>query len=883
MRHRVGTAALVIVIGLLASAGIARPTADTLPSPEAFFGFRPGTDRELIDYAQLIDYLETVAEASPRLEMREIGTSELGRQLYVAFLSSDANIARLEALRELNRRLALEPDIPEAERAELIREGRVFVLATLSMHSGEVAPAQSLPIFVHEVASSVEPEILDRLDEVVMMFVPTHNPDGMDMMVEHYRKYLGTDYEGSSLPGVYNRYVGHDNNRDFVNLTQAESRAVSRLFSTDWYPQVHVDKHQMGGTGPRYFVPNVHDPIAEVIDEGLWTWAGVFGSNLANDMGRDGLRGIATNWLFDFYWPGPTETALWKNIISFLTEAASARLASPVFVEKSELRVSGKGLSEYKKSINMPDPWPGGWWRLGDIVAYELSSMRSIFATAARHRAEILRFRNDLCRSEVEKGRTQPPYYFVLPLSQSDPGALPALVDLLVEHGVEVRRLSAAAEAGGRLFEAGDIVVPMSQPYRPFIKEVMERQSYPVRHYTPDGEIIKPYDVATWSLPLNRGLSCFEIDHRSAALEESLEPVQAGELSTPELASSEGLWGVLLPVEDNRSFGAAFAALGDGLTVERLTEAGRTGARELEAGSFMIHGSRTRIARVIEASEAGAIPLESRPELATRKLEMPRIGLVETYLHDMDAGWTRFLFDSFSVPYIVVRPGEFEGTDLAAAFDVLVFPNASKEMLTEARRSYRGRYRPTYLPPEYRGTISKKGLGRITDFVEAGGIVVSWRRSTELFLDGLEASASGGGGEKVELPVRDLGERLSAKGLYVPGSMLQARFIADHPLTRGLPPELAVFSTGKPVLSTSIPIFDMDRRVIATYAEEDQLLSGYAEHEELLAGRPALVWLRKGRGQLVLFGFGPQFRASTSATFKLIFNALLLPEVEDHR
>jgi hypothetical protein len=200
----------------------------------------------------------------------------------------------------------------------------------------------------------------------------------MDMVVEHYRSSLGTAFEGGPLPGVYNRYTGHDNNRDFVNLTQSESRAVSRLYSRDWYPQVLVDKHQMGGTGPRYYVPNVHDPIAENIDEGLWTWAGVFGSNLANDMAGDGLRGVATHWLFDNYWPGSTETALWKNVISFLTEAASCRVATPIFIEPTELDASGKGLSEYKKSINMPDPWPGGWWRLSDIVSYELATMGSI-------------------------------------------------------------------------------------------------------------------------------------------------------------------------------------------------------------------------------------------------------------------------------------------------------------------------------------------------------------------------------------------------------------------------------------------------------------------------------------------------------------------------
>jgi len=187
----------------------------------------------------------------------------------------------------------------------------------------------------------------------------------------------------------------------------------------------------MGSTGPRYFVPPNHDPIAQVIDEGLWNWSAVFGAALARDMTADGLQGVASHWVFDDYWPGSTETSHWKNIISFLTEAASCKTATPVFIEPTELRVSGKGLSEYKKGVNMLDPWPGGTWSLGDIVEYELSSMASILATAAANRDKILTFRNDLCRKEVEKGRTEPPYYFALPKAQSDPGELAALVELL--------------------------------------------------------------------------------------------------------------------------------------------------------------------------------------------------------------------------------------------------------------------------------------------------------------------------------------------------------------------------------------------------------------------------------------------------------------------
>ncbi|MBD3854381.1 MAG: hypothetical protein IFJ96_06325, partial [Acidobacteria bacterium] len=265
---------------LVPSAILAQSKAE-IPTPESVLGFVPGTDRELMDYEQLVGYMQKLAAASSSVEMLEFGTTPLGRAMYVAFISSSENLERLDELRKINHRLALDPAIPAEDLAEMIARGKVFVMETLSMHSGEVAPSQSLPLFAYRMATTEDPEIVTQLDDVVLMMVLCHNPDGMDMVVGHYREHLGTKYEGSSLPRVYHKYVGHDNNRDFVSLTQADTRAISALYSTEWYPQVMVEKHQMGSTGPRYFVPPNHDPIAQNVDESLWNWKAVFGSNLS--------------------------------------------------------------------------------------------------------------------------------------------------------------------------------------------------------------------------------------------------------------------------------------------------------------------------------------------------------------------------------------------------------------------------------------------------------------------------------------------------------------------------------------------------------------------------------------------------------------------------
>jgi hypothetical protein len=853
--------------------------ANEIQSPEDFFGFIPGTERQLMDYSQLVAYLEGLAAASDRIEMREAGTSPLGRTMYVAFISSPENLARLDELREINRRLALDSTIPSAEREELVSSGRVFVMETLSMHSGEVGPSQSLPIFAHRMATTDDPGVLDQLDDVVLMMVPCHNPDGMDMVVEHYRKYVGTKYEGSRLPQVYHKYVGHDNNRDFVTLTQDDTRVIAALYSTEWYPQVLVEKHQMGSTGPRYYVPPNHDPIAQNVDKGLWTWSAVFGSNLSHDMAADGLQGVASHWLFDDYWPGSTETSLYKGVISFLTEAASCRTATSIFVEPTELSVRGKGLAEYKKGVNLPDPWAGGRWGLDDIIAFELSSMHSILATASRHRAQILEFRNDLTKKEIAKGLSQAPYYFVLPKKQKDPGELAALVRLLERHGVDVDKLTGEAVVGDFHFAAGDIVVRLSQPYRAFVKEVLENQRYPERHYTPGGELIRPYDITSWSLPLHMGVRAIQIETRSEDLEALLEPVTGEDLSI-EIVLPDKVWAIAYPSTSNQSYKAVFAALKAGHEVGRFTGPFGPEGDELPAGSFLIlagSASKDQLARIVDQVSIEPRIFESEITVAFMPVRLPRVALVETHFHDMDAGWTRYLFDTYGIPYRVLHPEDFGGADLKGDFDFIVFPDASKDVLTKGKYKRFDRYVTNDYPPQFRKPISKKGRTNLTEFITSGGVVVSWGNSTGLFTEGLPLPKDGEESETLELPVRDASENL--KGVSVPGAFLAVDFRKDHFLTWGMPEEGGAFSRGTPVFATSIPVLDTDRRVIGIYPERDLLLSGYVEGEKELQNRPSMVWVRAGKGQLVLFGFRPQFRGATPATFKLVFNSLLLPSL----
>ena len=854
--------------------------AQDIPKPADYFGFEPGADRMLFNYEPLIQYLQELENNSDRIYLEEIGTSPMGKPMYIAFISSPENISRLEELKDINRELALNADLSDEEQQGLVEKGRVFFLATLSMHSTEVGPSQSAPLIAYDLVTTDDPDKLIWLDKVVYMMNPCHNPDGMDMIVDHYNKYKDTKYEGSSLPRVYHKYVGHDNNRDFVALTQDDTKAIAAVYNTEWYPHVMVEKHQMGSRGVRYFVPPPHDPIAENIDAGIWNWIGIFGSNMIKDMTKDSLAGVAQHYLFDEYWPGSTETCLWKNVIGFLTEAASVQTAKPIYIEPNELAVWGKGLSEYEKGINMPLPWKGGWWQLSDIIQYEIVTTMSIIKTAAVHDKDILKFRNDLARIEVLKGQTEAPYYYIMPREQHDISELVHIVNLLKEHGIRVYELRAPFKAENINFEAGDIIIPMSQAFRPFIKEVMEDQKFPLRHYTPGGEIIRPYDITSWSLPRHNGVTSYEINTKPGQTP-SIQEIN-GIFSIKE-EIPEGISFMVFPSTWNESYKAAFMANAAGIKVERVNKQIKLEDKHIPAGSFIIYPSgkdNETLNNILDKLSISPWVFEEEIALATIQMEIPKIALVETNTHDMDAGWTRFLFDSYKIPFTVLNPCDFEDTDLSKEFDVIVFPNTRKSILKEGKyQSSSGEYYPSSYPPEFVKGMGKKGFEKLMLFIDDGGIIVSWGRSTELFIGTLTINRGDDDKEEFALPIRDASK--SVTDLYCPGSWLAIDVKQKHPLTWGMSAKSGAFSRGKPFFLTSVPQFDTDRRVIAKYADDDVLLSGYIEKVKKLENKTVMAWLRKGKGQFVLFGFNPQFRASTAASYKLLFNSLLLPKLTE--
>ncbi len=333
----------------------------------------------------------------------------------------------------------------------------------------------------------------------------------------------------------------------------------------------------------------------------------------------------------------------------------------------------------------------------GDIVKLEIGSTLSVIRTSSLHRQEILKFRNDICRREVERGQNEAPYYYVVPAAQADQSELVRFVNLMREHGVKGYRLTADYALDGINLKAGDFVYPLAQPFRAFVKEVMEKQEFPVRHYSPGGAIIRPYDVTSWSLPLHRGLTSYEISQRDPAFENKIK------LYDQDYAPVQGSYRLpaLFPATSNGSFMAAFMAAGRGMKVERLDNETVIDGKTFGKGSFVIsEGEQSALDAIAREACTEPVYAGRAGSLPASEIKIPRIALVETYFSDMDAGWTRYLFDTYHIPYTILHPDEFEGAGIEDKYDIIIFPGTQKNLLITGKPgtdggAYMSNYHPT--------------------------------------------------------------------------------------------------------------------------------------------------------------------------------------------
>ncbi|MDH5744138.1 MAG: M14 family zinc carboxypeptidase, partial [Candidatus Aminicenantes bacterium] len=338
-------------------------------SPEEFFGFQLGSDRRIARWDKIVDYFKLLQEESSKIKVIDMGPSTMGNPFLVIIISSLENLANLDHLQEVNAKISDPRGIAEAEIKELVKEGKAVICQSMSLHATEIGGTQMAPELTYDLLSREDEETQRILDNVLFFLIPSFNPDGQIMVTDWYNKTLGTEYEGASLPWLYHKYVGHDNNRDGDFLNMIESVYAAKIMYRDWIPQAYIDHHHMGSYGARFYIPPYCEPIRPYADPLIWREHSWYGAHIAYKLEENGKAGILNaaqypGWgHFGWHWITP-----FHNIAGMLTESASAQLATPIYIHPEQLRGDSRQFPEYEAQTTFPNPWPGGWWRLRDIV-----------------------------------------------------------------------------------------------------------------------------------------------------------------------------------------------------------------------------------------------------------------------------------------------------------------------------------------------------------------------------------------------------------------------------------------------------------------------------------------------------------------------------------
>ena len=754
----------------LAAAALIAPSlaAQAVPTPLEHFGFEIGADRKLADWHALTAYFERLAETSPRVVVDTLGAATAGSPFVMLTITSPANHARLEELHDIQMRLA-DPRLvtDDAELAGLLDEGKTVVLITQGIHATEVGASQMSANLAYEMASSDDPRILEILEDVILLQIPSLNPDGLQWVADWYNQHVGTDFEAAPLPWLYHFYTGHDNNRDWYAFTQDETVLTVLGAHNRWHPQIVHDVHQMDGNGARIFFPPYIEPWEPNVDPALTAAVSQLGSYMAAELTAQGKQGVVINGIYDAFTPARAYMH-YHGAARILSETASADLASPVEVPRSRLGPE-RGYDASQRSWNFPDPWEGGAWGLPDIVEYQKAGALALLTNAAKNRRYWLENFYRVNRRAVEGWPSWPAAWIIPAGQENQPGIRYALRVLWLAE-VEVYRTEGAFVADGIDFPAGSFVIPMTQPYASFANTMLEVQRYPDLREYPGGPPRLPYDVTAHTLP-------YLLDFEAIAVDTPVE--------VP--------WSRLI-LQSDFDFRLPGHLLGP---------------------------------------------------------DAPRVALYKSWAEPMPAGWQRWVFDEHGMPYDTLHDNDIRSGALGR-YDVLLLQSQSARSIVEG-------FSVDAIPEPYSGGLGSAGSDEIRAFVRNGGRLIAVEEATDYVVD------------LFSLDVRDETSALPTSDFYVPGSILRLEVDDGSEVGSGMATEVAAWYWQS---SRAFSVGDTRVRVVARYGQGDPLLSGWAIGTEHIAGQPAILEAEVGNGSVVLFGFQPNYRGQSMATWPLLFNAM---------
>ena len=829
----------------------------SIPTPESVLGFTVGADFKLATYDESIRYFQRLAAASDRIKLVSVGKTSTGHDWTLAIISSPANLAKLGRYREIAQRLAHPTGLSDREARALAREGKAFVDISGGLHASEIAGSQHTIQLAYDILSNTaDPKIAAILENTVLFLWPSINPDGQNIVVDWYREVVGTPYEVSPLHELYQKNIGHDNNRDGYMLNVVESRVVARTWR-EWEPHIIYVQHQTAPFPTRIWLPPFAEPVGARVNGLLAREVNTIGMTIAQQLeteGKVGATHMGTG--FDAWYPGYIDyLPMYQNIAAFWTETALYQYATPHFYT---LRDFPSEYRDLRPQSLYPSPWAGGWWRLRDAVDYMRTASMAVLDYAVKYREDLLWNRYQAGRNTIAKYAANPPYAYVVPQDQRDPGNAVEMLRRLAFNGLRVHQLDREARLDGVSYAKGTWVLPMDQEFGELAREVLETQEYPDLREYPGGPPEQPYDAAGWTLPYQmdvrvvaaltpltaefraamRPVRGTPTDPSAAAAPFSTDAATAGIVAPPSRVTGAGDRLALDPAQNN-SFRALSRALTDGARVQ------------YDGGKYVVSGTAVARAEAVLTEFGGSG--ERRSGTGGARVA-DRIAIFRPWTASMDEGWTEWLLDTYGFAYTAISNADIKGGELNSRFDVILFASERSGTITDG-------FTAGTVPARYAGGIGEDGTRALDAFVRNGGTMVMLNQSADFAIKALH------------LPVKNVLEGVARKDFFTGASILEVITDASHPVMAGMPERAKVFVEGSPAFST---LEGFEGAVLAQYASQGSpLLSGYLLGEKYLHGTAAALDVKHGRGHVVLIGFRPQWRGQPFGTFKIVFNSIL--------
>jgi hypothetical protein len=867
----------IVAIVLAASLASAQ---STVPTPDQFFGFPMGTERKLAAWDKIVEYFQTVDRLSDRILVQELGKSTMGKPYIMAIVSAPETIANLALYRDQQQRLADPRQTTDEEAARIAREGKAILLIGTNVHATEIGNSQMVNKLIHKLATERSPWMDHVLKNVILLLIPSQNPDGQQMVVDWYNRNLGTPYEDSPLPELYHKYLGHDNNRDNYMLTQVETQHLTRVTYKDWLPEVYLDKHQMGSTRARIFVPPFKNPPNPNIDPLVWSEVNLLGQAMAAKLHEAGKTGVIWGEQYTGFWQGANSTnPWWHNMIALLTEVASSRLGTTMTQDMADpdrprrppseepRRGGGFGAGDRDPNTPLPaptdvqyrmnytQPWLGGKWSLADVVDYQFISTLGLLEAVANNKEMLKRNFHLMNKRAIDLYSAGSPFAFVVPADQRDPVAAAKLVQLVQAEAGEVDVAQAAFTADGKEYPAGSYVMRLAQPFGRWIKDLLEPQRYPdIRWPFNTAPIDRPYDVSAWTLGMLMGVTTVQVDKPFDA---KLTPLTADAAARPGRINGSGNVFVFNH-EVNNSVIAMNRLLKDGADVSWARDAVTVNGHRFSPGAIVVRNARREgIAKIAEELKLDVEATGSTPSAAVSSLAIraPRVALYEPWGGNMDAGWTRWILEQHEFAYTHARAADPRKPDLISRFDVILFAEMSTQQIVRGLTARNVR-------PEYKGGIGEEGVKNLKDFIQAGGTVITLGNTAQFAI------------EQLDVPAENVVAGLDGDTFFCPGSLLRINVDTRHPIGFGMAEEADAMFINNGGYVTKPSFGGVSAGIVARYPQEPLLRSGWIIGDEKLRGAAAVLDVAMGRGRVIMHTFRVQSRAQTWGTFKLLFNSI---------